>query len=729
MFKLNRPTKKRRNLQARRKNRRMLFETMELRQLLAADIAFSLSNDVLTIDGTNESDVVWASAGTNNVGKFTTVGYLDSTQTKHWKTYYDVKQIQFYGNDGDDSFNLWKTVGHIPDVYADGGNGNDILYGNDGSDRLVGGNGNDLLNGRNGDDSLDGGEGSDTIYGGSAFDQIIPQPGELSAGLTDENTLKVIGQDGEFEFESPNGWEVVKFGSDWTYVPLGTVTMKTGSSLGNLDFYSTFVVTRGSEQNDATEVGEANSIQVGGGGVNAQNQLDNILGDLGGIDISTTLLGIKSGKTASDTTDVPDGFLYDSQPYLVTDLGAGFEASYGGASISAGAGLTVISDPTEPFVYINLDMDLFGVAGEIAYSKDGHLEYTPTQKPTDWNEGSFQGHIYAATGVSLGEAASLSGSITIDLDADDDGQNEVSGKLDGSNFADVAFGDGDFLDLLTDPGVDLNLTDLNIGFNGSVDVEYGVASVQIGEGSVIFDGQKAGVFLHGEASDPFSGTALKKFDFLSSSKFDFEVDGSFAEIDSVFDLDAPKKVHLTADGKYKNSQLKADAHFALSSQGFAQNPNGLLYVSGSMDTLGQNIDFNGYVGKNGVVDVIGSVTVGDKFSKWGIGIDTTSEFAFGFSGNVVQGNVSLGASVTTTLSGTAKIAGQKFGASGSVSLDVGLDLNGGVPSSAEVTASGDLTIYYGVGKKKVGDSMKVEITDEKLKFKLPEIGWTTVAKW
>lgn len=46
---------------------------------------------------------------------------------------------------------------------AEGGNGHDILLGNDGDNRLSGGPGNDFLAGGHGRDSLDGGEGIDTV--------------------------------------------------------------------------------------------------------------------------------------------------------------------------------------------------------------------------------------------------------------------------------------------------------------------------------------------------------------------------------------------------------------------------------------------------------------------------------------------------------------------------------------------------------------------------------------
>lgn len=65
-----------------------------------------------------------------------------------------------------------------------GGNGNDILIGNDGNDELNGGNNNDLLVGGSGDDALNGGTGTDTA---GYFDAISGVTVDLGIG-TAQNT-------------------------------------------------------------------------------------------------------------------------------------------------------------------------------------------------------------------------------------------------------------------------------------------------------------------------------------------------------------------------------------------------------------------------------------------------------------------------------------------------------------------------------------------------------------
>ena len=53
---------------------------------------------------------------------------------------------------------------------ARGGDGDDIIQGNDVSNRVVGGGGEDRLYGRNGNDFLEGGDGGDALFGGGGID-------------------------------------------------------------------------------------------------------------------------------------------------------------------------------------------------------------------------------------------------------------------------------------------------------------------------------------------------------------------------------------------------------------------------------------------------------------------------------------------------------------------------------------------------------------------------------
>ena len=64
------------------------------------------------------------------------------------------------------------TVNLLVGTNQSGGNGRDMLLGNDGPDRLFGNNGDDILNGGDGNDSLFGGNGDDFLDGGNGADML-----------------------------------------------------------------------------------------------------------------------------------------------------------------------------------------------------------------------------------------------------------------------------------------------------------------------------------------------------------------------------------------------------------------------------------------------------------------------------------------------------------------------------------------------------------------------------
>lgn len=57
-------------------------------------------------------------------------------------------------------------------MYAEGGTGNDVIYGGDGADQLLGLSGKDTIHGRGGADRILGGRGSDTVYGEAGADDL-----------------------------------------------------------------------------------------------------------------------------------------------------------------------------------------------------------------------------------------------------------------------------------------------------------------------------------------------------------------------------------------------------------------------------------------------------------------------------------------------------------------------------------------------------------------------------
>ena len=78
---------------------------------------------------------------------------------------------------GDDTFTAapWDDV--QPRIIADGGAGNDTIYGSTNPDDINGGSGDDLLYGLDDEDNLDGGDGADLLVGGAGDDALTGGPG------------------------------------------------------------------------------------------------------------------------------------------------------------------------------------------------------------------------------------------------------------------------------------------------------------------------------------------------------------------------------------------------------------------------------------------------------------------------------------------------------------------------------------------------------------------------
>lgn len=106
-------------------------------------------------------------------------------------------RLFFLGGDGNDTFKIEGKAAKQFSVLADGGAGNDeiwggwnadLLKGGDGNDQLFGEAGHDILLGEEGNDILAGGTGNDLILGGFGFDAIHGDWGKLnnfSEGLND----------------------------------------------------------------------------------------------------------------------------------------------------------------------------------------------------------------------------------------------------------------------------------------------------------------------------------------------------------------------------------------------------------------------------------------------------------------------------------------------------------------------------------------------------------------
>lgn len=182
-------------------SRRLRTECLEDRQMCAvAAVTFDAATGVLTIQGTAGDDY----AGVNfdpamQKGWVSLGGGAGPQAAKPAPCFLfkgNLKQINFYGNDGNDTFVNNTNVA----CFADGGAGNDTLHGGGAADILFGGLGNDRLYGHGGNDSLYGNAGTDFLDGGDGDDILV---GGYD-GCKDQ-CYGGAGHDLFFQYYGPNG--------------------------------------------------------------------------------------------------------------------------------------------------------------------------------------------------------------------------------------------------------------------------------------------------------------------------------------------------------------------------------------------------------------------------------------------------------------------------------------------------------------------------------------------
>ena len=178
----------------------------------AAGNAESLSGAGISVRhvGTNNNDTLFFSGTTEFLDGFLTNAYSD--QTIYLDDYYNLNVNTYNGlagndvlfmdnqsdalfsrdssgnqavisieaiiaGDGNDIIDLSDPSITLGDVTLNGGNGNDILWGNAGNDTIQGLGGNDILDGGPGDDNISGGTGDDILFGGDGNDILSGDAG------------------------------------------------------------------------------------------------------------------------------------------------------------------------------------------------------------------------------------------------------------------------------------------------------------------------------------------------------------------------------------------------------------------------------------------------------------------------------------------------------------------------------------------------------------------------
>jgi len=261
----------------------MMFESLEDRRLMAADIDFT--DGILTIQGDSQNDYVElqivqkVDPALTLVGKpgqepqlYKTwvvevkLGHMtpDSNTPVFYETASEfawqpgvIDQIVFQGALGNDVFHNNTDIASL--LY--GGSGNDELHGGSIEDYLNGGPGSDLLYGHDGDDMMVGSWGSDTLDGGLGKDSIS----EIVLGHAFLNNTSLTNMFYSWnESDSLNSVEKVTLQGTW----YGNYINASQFTVGNVELYgnSGNDVLIGSSNSDYLDGGSGNDMLLGNSG-------------------------------------------------------------------------------------------------------------------------------------------------------------------------------------------------------------------------------------------------------------------------------------------------------------------------------------------------------------------------------------------------------------------------------------------------------------------------------
>lgn len=530
------------------KSRRLGVEKLDERVMLTATPTLS-ADGVLTVTGNaaNDSVRVYHPVVKGRLD-LTKIQVIDNTTRKVTTfTTSKVKSIEVNGGDGNDTL-VNETA--IRSVLA-GNKGNDILRGGPGYDVLTGQEGNDVLYGSAGGDRYYGWEDKDVLHrnGTNASWTHASDSGDWVVGLgatipnwqapsqsqlTAQGDLMVSLDGNRLTFAGPSGLGFTLV-SNWTKAGNGfqttsNITMETryGTvTLPNVAKIATKVETTAAVAGDA---GVYKNITWGGipttGTTNPLNKVLDDATNASGLDVNLPGLnwGIGLGsKVKSLDSSAP---LNDAVPYLYVRANTGYSVSYGSASVSAP------NTYTGTFAFAPGDGTVYAAVGglpvvgdlAVAVSPNGSIPYDPrlTNNTLGDNGVEFYGHLYVRGAVSLADAGvpiALNGEMVLNVDYNRDGSALGLTKANIARTVNSLKNGFKDIDGALANNVNAALSDVAIGFNGGLGVEFKVLSLNLGDASAWY---KPGlVAMRAETANPFKGTIVEKF-VPSTGRFEIE---------------------------------------------------------------------------------------------------------------------------------------------------------------------------------------------------------------
>jgi Ca2+-binding RTX toxin-like protein len=312
----------------RKRSRHFAFESLESRELLAADA--NLAGDVLNIRGTNRADVI----DVQRLASGPDAGMVQVTLNGQQKLFSDnytgsgigsISQIAIRGRGGADQISIAGNI-YIPAVIT-GNRGNDTIVSGAGNDMILGGRGSDTILGSDGVDSIDGGRGNDQIEAGGGSDTCVGGKGnDTILGNEDDDFLD--GGRGRDLIEGGEGDDTCAGGVGNDFLNGGRGKDELNGDAGNDDLYgeSGKDVLFGQLGNDRLDGGDSNDHLDGGLGN------DNVLGGAGddqlkgglGIDALDGQEGLNLLDNELETEIVLNGLVVDlDREFLLDFAGAG----------------------------------------------------------------------------------------------------------------------------------------------------------------------------------------------------------------------------------------------------------------------------------------------------------------------------------------------------------------------------------------------------------------------
>lgn len=333
--------------------------------------------------------------------------------------------------------------------------------------------------------------------------------------------------------------------------------------------------------------------------------------------------------------------ILDGVPYLVYGQAGDLNLQFGKVSLTSTdqAKLVLIADPADPFLYVGYKDYAF------AGSMHGNIPFNTSVAPTAGTSISnaakdgYFGHVFAAGEFPLsGLPATVSGDVTVDLDANDDGM-----FLGGAGNADQLF-QGD-LNALGNAA-----RDIQVGVNGAVNLGYSVGGYQltvpVGEASLFYSGPQEAVWfkgVQGSEVNTFRGTILEDFQTGPGTKIEGFVyrTGQFS-------------VATTSSYKFMKSANAAltltVTNNAISAKGQIHTPVATLDVNGAIDFHG-NFTWTGSAnvnigGGNNYVHGAASFLLTKTATKATVNLNVNANAKFKISGAKAQGKVTGSMTVT-----------------------------------------------------------------------------------